>query len=163
MSGVPQTPELKLIEESVENANARLKFFRVAFGAASGGQVMARGDLLKLLEGTFAGSRLKVKWDAYSDPTRSEAKIAFLAVLCLESALPMGGEIGIGAEQGEWKFHAYGPKIRFEAETWARLKGQSSERPASSEVQFPLLAEALATIGRTALVGHSDSAVSLRY
>lgn len=163
MSGVSQTPEMKLIEESIENANARLKFFRVAFGASTGGQIMARGDLVKLLEGTFTGGRLKVTWDAYSDPTRSETKIAFLAILCLESALPLGGEIGVSAERGEWRFHAYGPKIRFEADTWAHLKGQAKGHAASSDVQFPLLAAALQSVRRTAQVGNSDSAVSLRY
>lgn len=163
MSGIAQTPELKLIEESVENANARLKFFRVAFGASTGGQIMARTDLMKLLQGTFAGGRLQVKWDAYSDPTRSEAKIAFLAILCLETALPTGGEIGVSAEQGEWRLHAYGPKVRFDPEVWAHLKGSSETTAASSEVQFPLLAQALSSVGRVASVGHSDSAVSIRY
>jgi histidine phosphotransferase ChpT len=34
MSEVAKGPEMSLIAESVENANARIRFFRVAFGAA---------------------------------------------------------------------------------------------------------------------------------
>jgi len=36
MSGTSTAPEISLIAESVENANARIRFFRIAFGAASG-------------------------------------------------------------------------------------------------------------------------------
>lgn len=163
MSGLEKTPELHLIEESVENANARLKFFRVAFGAATGGQIMSRPDLMKLLEGVFTGGRISVKWDAYADPTRSETKIAFLAILCLETCLPLGGEITVNTDRGEWKFHAYGSKIRFEPNLWAHLKHGAQASAASADVQFPLLGDALRVVHRTPLVGHSDSAVSLRY
>jgi histidine phosphotransferase ChpT len=38
MSGTAPGPEMDLISQSVENANARIRFFRVAFGAARGGQ-----------------------------------------------------------------------------------------------------------------------------
>ena len=46
MSGAPEGPELQLINESVENANARLRFFRIAFGAASADQVISRSEIL---------------------------------------------------------------------------------------------------------------------
>ena len=163
MSGLPQSPELKLIEESIDNANARLKFFRVAFGASSGGQMLARPEVLKLLEGVYGGGRVKVKWDSLTDPTRTEAKLAFLAILCMESTLPQGGQIGIASDRGEWQFHAYGPKIKFEADTWAAVKSKGAGMAGSSEVHFALLGEAFAEVDRPAQVGHSDSAVSLRY
>ena len=34
MDGTAKTPELALIAESVANANARIRYFRVAFGSA---------------------------------------------------------------------------------------------------------------------------------
>ena len=34
LSGLPQGPEWALIAESVENASARIRFFRIAYGAA---------------------------------------------------------------------------------------------------------------------------------
>lgn len=163
MAGLPQSPELRLIEESIDNANARLKFFRVAFGASSGGQMLARTEVLKLLDGVYGGGRMKVKWDSLSDPTRTEAKLAFLAILCMESTLPQGGQIGVGSERGEWQFHSYGPKIKYDADTWAAVKAKGAGHPGSSEVHFALLGEALAEVRRPAQVGHSDSAVSLRY
>jgi histidine phosphotransferase ChpT len=34
LTGIAPSPEMALIVESVENANARLRFFRIAYGAA---------------------------------------------------------------------------------------------------------------------------------
>ena len=39
MSGMTEVPEMTLISESVENANARIRFFRIAFGGR-----IARGN-----------------------------------------------------------------------------------------------------------------------
>lgn len=163
MSGMSDSPELKLIEESIQSANARVRFFRVAFGSASGTQMMARTEVLSLLEGVYSGGRVSVRWDSPNDPTRTEVKVGFLAVMCAEAALPMGGEISISSERGVWQVRAYGQKIKFEAEYWGILNTPISEDVPSSKVQFLLLADALTQLGYTPQVGHSDSAVSLRY
>ncbi len=165
MTGAADTPEMKLIEEAVASANARVKFFRVALGAATGTQMLARGEVLKLLDGCYAGGRLTVRWNPPSDPTRTEAKIALLGLMCIETTLPQGGEIIINEERGNWQMQAYGPQLRFDAKLWSCL-GRSPVAPAdiaSSQVQFLLLREALDAIGAQAMVGQSDTAVSLRY
>ena len=163
MSGMGDSPELKLIEESIQSANARVRYFRVAFGAASGNQIMARTEILSLLDGIYAGGRMMVRWDSPTDPTRTEVKLGFLSIMCAEAALPMGGEVIISSDRGEWQVQAYGPKIKFEPELWAALNSPISEDVMSSKVQFLLMGEALTQIGRSAQVGHSDSAVSIRY
>lgn len=163
MSGLNNSPELKLIEESIESANARVRFFRVVFGASSGAQIMARPEVSGLLAGVYSGGRLNVRWESPSDPTRTEAKVGFLAIMCAESALPNGGEITITSDRGEWQLQAYGPKIKFETEFWSVLKGNLSTEIPSSKVQFSLLAQALSALDRKPQVGHSDSAVSIRY
>lgn len=163
MGGLSQSPELRLIEESINNANARLKFFRVAFGAASGKQMMARPEVTKMLDGIYGGGRLAVRWDSAVDPTRTEAKLAFLGILCMESCLPQGGEIGVSTDRGEWKFHAYGKKIKYEPEPWAAVKSPTRAETCSATVHFALLGQALGQVHREPQIGHSDSAVSLRY
>lgn len=163
MTGAANTPEMKLIEEAVASANARVKFFRVAFGAATGTQMLARSEVLKLLDGCYAGGRLAVRWNPPSDPTRTEAKVALLALMCMETALPQGGEIIINEERGNWQLQAYGPTVRYDPEIWPILTRGSEEPLASGQVQFLLLQDAFVRIGASPLVGHSDSAVSLRY
>jgi histidine phosphotransferase ChpT len=163
MSGMGDSPELKLIEESIQSANARVRYFRVAFGAASGSQIMARTEILSLLDGIYAGGRMVVRWDALSDPTRSEAKMGFLAIMCAEAALPMGGEVSITSDRGNWQVQAFGPKIKFDKEIWSLLNAPISADVPSSKVQFLLLGEAFTQLGLTPQVGHSDSALSLRF
>jgi histidine phosphotransferase ChpT len=51
LSGVPPSPELELIEDSLRNAMARVQFFRIAFGAAEAGQVVSRSEILDTLQG----------------------------------------------------------------------------------------------------------------
>ena len=163
MSGVAETPEMKLIEEAVSGANARIKLFRVAFGASSGSQMLARSEILKLLDGCYSGGRFKVRWSPPSDPTRTEAKVALLAIMCIETALPQGGEIVINADRGNWQLQAFGPSIRFDSDAWGTLtRAEQADLP-SSQVQFTMLRDAFLQTGQKAQVGHSDSAISLQY
>ena len=55
MSGAATRPELALISDSVENANARIRYFRVAFGAASPGQRLRGSEIRAILVGLLAG------------------------------------------------------------------------------------------------------------
>ncbi len=43
------SPELDLISQSVENANARIRYFRISFGATSSSQIMGRQEVLSVL------------------------------------------------------------------------------------------------------------------
>lgn len=49
LSGLGDSPEMALISESVQNANARIRFFRVAFGAANAGQSVAEREVRAVL------------------------------------------------------------------------------------------------------------------
>ena len=60
MSGAQMGPELQLISESVENANARIRFFRVAFGIASPDQTIGAPELRGILDDLGKGSRMRV-------------------------------------------------------------------------------------------------------
>lgn len=161
MSGLKPSPELTLLQESVENANARIRFFRVALGAASGTQLLARSEILSLLDGCYG--RLKVRWHPACDPSRRDAKTVFLALMCIETTLTQGGEISISEDRGTWSLHAYGPRTRFEGPLWASLGNPAEVTVTSAQVQFVLLAETLRSVGASAQVGHSDSAVSLKF
>jgi len=77
--------------------------------------------------------------------------------------LPQGGEIVINADRGNWQLQAYGPTIKFNPELWASLTRETDLKIASSQIQFVLLKEALTSIRQPPQVGHSDSAVSLRF
>ena len=92
MSGAVEGPELELISDSVLHANARIRFFRVAFGAA-GDQQMGRAEILSILEDVSKAGRMSYSWAPLEGSSRSDVRMVFLALLCLETALPYGARL----------------------------------------------------------------------
>lgn len=111
MSGGAPGPEMDLIQESVGNASARIRYFRVAFGAA-GEQMMGRAEIVSIIKDVMQGSRLNVAWGPMDAQPRSHVRMAFLALLCVETAMPYGGPY---RNQSGW---------RAMAAAWARRQAQ---------------------------------------
>ena len=62
-------PEMALISESVANANARIRFFRISFGAASGDQRIARSEVMSVLTDLTRGGRVSYAWTSVAEFT----------------------------------------------------------------------------------------------
>lgn len=149
MAGSMSGPELELISDSVANANARIRFFRIAFGA-SGDQQTPRAEVVSVLEDVSKGGRIQYQWSPLEGCTRSEARLALLSALCLESALPYGGTVKIFCADGKWTIVGEGRKVTVDDELWARVSGGSSNAEITPAlVQFALLPEAAKEAGRT--------------
>ena len=146
----PQTaPEMDLITQSVDNANAWLRFFRIAFGAAGEGQVIARSDLTSVLSDSFDGSRIALHTELPETVARRDTKLALLLILGLVSAMPKGGTIRLNEAGGTWRLSGAGPELRLEPQLWRQLDDPSPETGLSAaEVQFALLPLAAAEAGR---------------
>ena len=152
MSGVQAGPEVALIAESVDNANARVKFFRVAFGMASEGQTAPRAEMASIFAG-LNSARLTMDWAVTEDALRDEAKLACLMVMCLETALPRGGAIRVCNEDGKWTVEARSDRLAPAAELWARLGSvTAAEGLKPSEIQFLLAPLQASLLGRK--IGH---------
>jgi histidine phosphotransferase ChpT len=142
MSGTMQGPEMDLIAESVAAANAKIRFFRIAFGHAAHGATLARAEIASVLDGYFHGSRTTLTWLPQHEIQRREVKLAFLAIQCLEAALPRGGEIEVALSQGQWRLTATAEKLRLDPEAWAWLEGSDSPADlAPAQAQFAALAD----------------------
>jgi len=147
MSGLKQTPEMALISESVENANARIRFFRVAFGAAGPTQEIRRSELLSIL-GPLSSLRVRIDWQVSDSALRSEAKLAFLLIQCMESALPWGGTITVSKIGNRWQLKGTADRIKDLPHLWPLIsQGTHTEEIAPSEVQFPLAHRAATEMG----------------
>lgn len=164
MSGAVPGPEIALISESVSNANARIRFFRVAYGAASPGQSVARSEIRSILDDMTRGGRLAIDWQVPGDVARIEARLAFLALQCLETALPYGGRVTIAADGGTWQIGAEAAKMKVDADLWSRLTDpESGAEIAAAHVQFLLFPAELQRQGRTLSLQMSDTRIGLRY
>ncbi|MEX1663501.1 histidine phosphotransferase family protein [uncultured Thioclava sp.] len=152
MSGQQRGPELDLIAQSVTAANARIKFFRVAFGQASSEQRLGRSEIAKLLGDLSGLGRISHHWQIAGDQARVDVKLAFLAVLCLETLLPFGGEIVAQDTPEGWEITAHSPKSRADLALWAALDeaGDAAGSITPAQVQFALLPREMARLGRRA-------------
>jgi histidine phosphotransferase ChpT len=163
MSGAVPGPEIALIAESVTNANARIRFFRIAFGAATAGQSVARAEIRSILDDMTRGGRMKIDWEVAGDPARSEVKLAFLALQCLETALPYGGRVRIATDGGLWRIGAEAAKLKVDPDLWARLQSGGGGDVTAAQVQFALLPVELARQGRRLMLQLGAHEIAMRF
>ena len=148
MSGVGDSAELSLIAESVENANARIRLFRVAFGAAAPDQTIAPREVAGILASMGANRGIDFAWPIQTNILRDEARLVFLLLLCCESAMPRGGRVMVETGAGPITITCEAERLRVEGETWRLLEEPMIDLPAASEVHFPLARHAAESIGR---------------
>ena len=164
MSGVQKSPELALISESVQNANARIKFFRVAYGAARSNQQIGRGEIVTILSDMSKGSRIVYLWEPRGDCIRSDVRIAFLLVQCLESAMPYGGSIRAMSNGKTWTLSAAADKMKFDTNLWESLSNPlSSFDHSAAEVHFALAPQVLAIHKKALKVRLSEAEIRVQF
>ncbi|RRH76590.1 histidine phosphotransferase family protein [Falsigemmobacter faecalis] len=136
----PLPPELQLIADSIRSANARTLFLRLAFGIAGEGQLMGQAELSALVSAWAEGGRIRIDWQPGAPCSRSKARRACLALLCLEAALPQGGVIRVSDDGRMWRFRAEGRRVRLPPELWHMLTEPQCEIELSpGRIQFALL------------------------
>ena len=144
MEGSIRGPEMALISESVASANARIRFFRVAYGQSGGDQRIGRPEIVEVLGDTFRGGRVILDWQVSADILRREPKLAFLAIQCLETALAYGGRITVQTAKGHWALTAQAPRLKIDPDLWETLsKPGIPDDLAPAQVQFALFPEEL--------------------
>jgi histidine phosphotransferase ChpT len=162
LSGMDDTPEMALIAESVENANARIRFFRVAFGAAEVEQTIGAQEIAAIVEGLGRTGRHRIDWASGGGP-RIEVKLVFLVILCISSAMPWGGTIHVRRTGDGWRVSGKAERVKIDRALWDAL-GQPDVPIAvsSAEVEFPLARVTAARIGRALAIetGAAEVAVS---
>lgn len=160
-TGTP-SPELALIAESVAQATARIRFFRVAYGAAGSDQRIARSDVVAILDALTAGGRLQVEWTSAGELSRSDARLAFLLFQCLESAMAYGGRVTIEADGHGLRLTGSGPRMKIDSPWWETLReGASPAALPPAEVHFALAAAELRDRGRALSVTLAEDGIRL--
>ena len=132
-------PEMALISDSVTSASARIRFFRVAFGAAAD-QMIGAQEVTSLLKDSYDSGRLMVTWQPIEPEQRRIIRMTFLALMCMETAMPYGGRIEMTQDGARMVVSGIADKLKIDDALWAALrstKTQDDLRPA--HVQFGLL------------------------
>ena len=164
LSGHDAAPELALITESIGNATARIRFFRIAFGASGEGTRIGAPEIRSILDDLTRRGRLRIDWGIDTDVPRAEAKLAFLLILCLESALPFGGRITVASPGGQWQLAGTAERVRADPALWGRiLGGAGGAEPTSGTVHFALVPDLARRLGRTIRTTLGETAVTISF
>lgn len=162
LSGFGDTPEMALIAESVTNANLRIRFFRVAFGAANPDQMIGESEIRAVLAPGANGRKIKVQWQPSGDQPRAAVKIAFLLLQCFETAMPWGGQISVSNDGGRWRIFGASDRMKIEPNWWALLnEPDAAPDVPPAQVHFALVAPELARQARAAEVTISEQSISV--
>lgn len=117
---------LELMAESARATANKLKFFRLAFGAAGGfADNVDTREARGALEGLFGpDGRIRLGW-MVAEPALPKGAIKVLLNLALIAgdALVRGGRLDVGAEGREIVVRAEGPRIVLDAELREALRG----------------------------------------
>ena len=164
MSGANSAPEIALIAESVVNANARIRFFRIAFGAAAPGAKIGQSEIQSILRDNYKVGRTRVDWRTEGDLLRADVKLGFLLLLCLEHTLPWGGQIVIRTSGRTWQLEARGDKLKIESGLWKLVSDpKSAKNVAAADVHFALVGAAAEDARRSVSTFLSETRVSVSF
>ena len=144
---------LELLAESARASAAKLKFFRLAFGAAGGfGEEIDTREARQALEGLFgAEKKITLGWMVSADKLPKDAvKVLLNLALVAGDALVRGGQLDIGAERGgsgtEIVIRAEGPRLLLDPNLRATLErgtaGTIEPRAAGAWLAHALIQEA---------------------
>lgn len=130
---------VELLEQSAKTSADKLKFFRLAFGAAGGFGDMVPVEEARALIDALVGNngRIEARWAISGDvlPKPAIKTLLNLALIGIE-ALVRGGTLDLGAElregESEIVIRAAGPRIAFDPLVGKALDGTLPEADLSS-------------------------------
>jgi histidine phosphotransferase ChpT len=145
---------LELLNESARASANKLKFFRLAFGAAGGfGETVDTREAHAAIEGLFGDNhRIAIGW-MVEEPVLQKTAIKVLLNLALIAgdALIRGGQLDIGAEVAggmvEIVVRGDGPRIVLDPELRSALAGGRDELPITPRAAAAFLVHALVSQG----------------
>ena len=156
--------EMELINQSVQNASARIRYFRIAYGAASEDQLVSRSEILSILSATARGGRINYILQIDGDQPRRLVRCALLMLQALEACLPRGGDIQVTHDGETWVMRAEGPRVSVEKGVWENLlRPQVGYQHTAAQVQFALLPSVLTEAGRSLTIKQGDDHLVARF
>jgi histidine phosphotransferase ChpT len=164
MSAGAGSAELDLISDSVGTALAKLRFYRIAFGPADPQARLTAEDASEITGAMYVG-RFSVAWKpaTRSSMPRDVARVVFLAILCLEKSLPMGGLVRVSTAEDAVSLNVEDRRTAAPGTLWAHVTdGRDIAELRPDCVQFPLLRQALTDTGARLSAEFTEDSAALR-
>ncbi len=139
---------LELLGESALASANKLKFFRLAFGAAGGfGEAVDTREAKAAIEGLFrSDGRIQLGWMvAEAALPKTAIKVLLNLALIAGDALVRGGRLDVGAEGGEIVVRAEGARLVLDAELRTALLGETAPTALTPRAAAAWLVHSLVT------------------
>lgn len=141
---------MELLAESARTSANKLKFFRLAFGAAGGfGDLIDANEAKSAVTGLLGDRKLAIGW-MVEEPSlpKPAAKVLLNLAMIVGDALVRGGRLDIGAECNEAGaleivLHAEGPRLVLDEKLRDALAGGEAASPVTARSAGAHLAHAL--------------------
>jgi histidine phosphotransferase ChpT len=161
------SPELELISDSVAHAQARIRMFRLAFGAVREEQRISGREIGSILEGLGKGGKLRFSWSLAG---RSVAPGGEAAAACWYNAARTAMTVGRASFRSAMRGR--------NGSLWARPVGSGSiprtvgrvarrasppPAPSPAEVHFALIPQMLEETGRQLSMQADDETLKLSF
>ncbi len=158
------SPELALVGQSARSAQAKLKFFRVAFGAGSTAQI-GGPEAQRVAEEMFAPGRVSIAFSSgWGARERRLVKLFYLLLLCVESSLPRGGKMQCAPTESGWKIEVEGVPVAAVSDLWRHVTdGQNGMDMDAKTIQFLLARQAMLAQGITLSLARTDTRLRLDF
>ena len=155
--------ELALVNESLATALAKLRFYRIAFGPADPLARQSLDEATQISDAMFHG-RFTVSWpERGSALPRTLIRVIYLAILCLEKSLPMGGHVRIRLDGEAITLGVDGRRTAPPQALWSHVTdGTPVPELKPDGVQFALLRQALSAIGHGAEARFGETGAEIR-
>ena len=141
--------ELSMLSESVKSLTARHRFFRVAFGLSQGDQPITRTEVQSILADLHPSGRIAIDWESPPQVARTEAKAAFLLILCGEQSIRGAGRIRVLRDEVGWSITLTSSRLSPDPRLWALVEATDPQADLSpAEVQYALAGRQLAALDR---------------
>lgn len=149
-----QQQVLELLGDSARGTAAKLKFFRLAFGAAGGyGDEVDTGEAEAAVRGLFSDRKVCIGWNPGDDRLpKGAVKLLLNLAMIAGDALVRGGRLDVGVESAgstiEMVIRAEGPRVVIDPQIRSVLIDGAGANPLESRAAAAWLANALARDAR---------------
>ena len=143
---------MDLIKRSATQASAKLKFARIAFGAAgSAGAEIDTGDAEEVAQGYMGGEKSDLEWNITRQYLpKNQVKLILNLLMLALNCVPQGGKITIsmegGAENPSYKVHCAGTKARIADNVADVVQGMPEDVPVDAHSVQPYYSGLLARL-----------------
>jgi histidine phosphotransferase ChpT len=146
MDAETKATALDMIRSSARTAGAKLKFCRIAFGAAgSAGALVDLSEAGEVAKAFVGDQKVKLEWQApRENRPKQEVKLLLNMLLLAIAGIPRGGTVTVGVEGSNFRVRAAGERAKLSEPLMEVLDGKAEPGNLDARLVQPYYAKLLA-------------------